>query len=250
MEKQSSESDDKIDADFSVCSGDVCNFKGENEKMNARSQVFELSVEGRQIEETVSSIFHTLLLQRTVGKFHYKQEGTYSIGTVGVEDVDCDFVDFTYVRVASDTLDHMIKKDIALFRDTLRSMDNPGSGQISLEFYQKKRGRWPFPPECIPWEVWTVKLDILTLNNESERQICREKLGEMLGERVITIADLMNRHDYVPKMPNQTELDLIFDTSLPDVQPYLFRISHQTTGPSQSSVGTTMRKFIKDTLAL
>lgn len=30
-------------------------------------------------------------------KFHYKQEGTYSIGTVGVEDVDCDFVDFTYV---------------------------------------------------------------------------------------------------------------------------------------------------------
>lgn len=38
----SSESDDKIDADFSVCSGDVCNFKGENEKMNARSQVFEL----------------------------------------------------------------------------------------------------------------------------------------------------------------------------------------------------------------
>lgn len=41
--------------------------------------------------------------------------------------------------------------------------------QISLEFYQKKRGRWPFPAECIPWEVWTVKLDILTLNNESGR---------------------------------------------------------------------------------
>lgn len=62
----------------------------------------------------------------------------------------------------------------------------------------------------------------------TERQICREKLGEMLGERVITIADLMNRHDYVPKMPNQTELDLIFDTSLPDVQPYLFRVCCQS----------------------
>ena len=46
----------------------------------------------------------------------------------------------------------------------------------------------------------------------------------MLGERVITIADLMNRHDYVPKMPNQTEQDLIFDTNFPDVQPYLFRV--------------------------
>ena len=30
-------------------------------------------------------------------QFHYKQEGSYSIGTVGMVDVDCDFVDFTYV---------------------------------------------------------------------------------------------------------------------------------------------------------
>ena len=58
----------------------------------------------------------------------------------------------------------------------------------------------------------------------SERQICREKLGEMLAERVFHITDIMNRHDYVPKMPNQTELDLVFDTSFPDVQPYLFRV--------------------------
>jgi autophagy-related protein 101 len=60
----------------------------------------------------------------------------------------------------------------------------------------------------------------------AERQICREKLGEMLGEKVFNIADLMNRHDYIPKMPNQTELDLIFDTNFPDVQPYLFKVRY------------------------
>ena len=38
--------------------------------------------------------------------------------------------------------------------------------QISLEFYQKKKARWPFAAECIPWEVWTVKLDIIELANE------------------------------------------------------------------------------------
>lgn len=183
-------------------------------------------------------------------QFHYTQEGSYSIGTVGIVDVDCDFVDFTYVRVGSDALDLTLKKEVSIFRDTLRSVDGPGSGQISLEFFQKKRARWPFPAECIPWEVWTVKLDILTLANENERQICREKLGEILSEKVIHIAGAMNKHEYVPKMPNQAELDLIFDTTIPDVQPYLFRMSHQTTGPSPSSVGTTMRKFIKDTLAL
>ena len=38
--------------------------------------------------------------------------------------------------------------------------------QISLEFHQKKRARWPFPAECIPWEVWTAKIDVLSLANE------------------------------------------------------------------------------------
>lgn len=55
------------------------------------------ALEGRQVEEAVSSLFHTLLFHRTLGKFHYKQEGNYCVGTVGYEDADCDFVDLTYV---------------------------------------------------------------------------------------------------------------------------------------------------------
>jgi autophagy-related protein 101 len=218
--------------------------------MNARSQIFEMTVEGRQIEEVVSSIFHTLLFHRTFGKFHYKQEGSYSIGTLGMEDVDCDFIDFTYVQVASDELVEDIKKEVTAFRDALRSSEELNSGQINVEFYQKKRTRWLLPTECIPWEVWTVKLDVITLANEHERQICREKVGELLSEKIHFITGAMNRHEYVPKMPNQSELDLVFDTSYTDIQPYLFKVWHQTNGPSGSSVGTTMRKFIKDTLAL
>ncbi len=219
--------------------------------MNARTQVFELSVEGRQIEEVVASLFHTLLFHRTLGKFHFKQASSYSVGTIGAVDNDCDFVDFTYVRVASEELDRVLKKEISAFRDALRNGDISNSGQISLEFYQKKPARWPFPSECIPWEVWTIKIDVLTLANEHERQICREKVGEILGEKVMAIAETMNKHEYVPKMPNQAELDLVFDASFTDVQPYLFKISYHTTGPStSSSVGNTMRKFIKDTLAL
>ena len=56
--------------------------------------------------------------------------------------------------------------------------------------------------------------------------MCREKLGELIGEKTLYIADIMNRHEYVPKMPNQSELDLIFDTTYIDVQPYLHRVSH------------------------
>jgi hypothetical protein len=57
------------------------------------------TVEGRQVDEAVASIFHTVLFHRSVGKFEYKQEGSYSVGTIGYEDVDCDFIDFTYVRI-------------------------------------------------------------------------------------------------------------------------------------------------------
>ena len=42
------------------------------------------------------------------------------------------------------------------------------------------------------------------------------------------IAESMNRPSYVPKMPNQPELDLIFDTSFVDIQPYLFKVIRHT----------------------
>ena len=47
----------------------------------------------------------------------------------------------------------------------------------------------------------------------------------MLSEKVMLVAEAMNRHEYMPKMPNESELDLVFDTSYTDVQPYLFRVN-------------------------
>ncbi|XP_043520124.1 autophagy-related protein 101 isoform X3 [Frieseomelitta varia] len=179
--------------------------------MNARTQLFELSMEGRQVDEAVASIFHSVLFYRSLGKFKYKQEG---------------------------------------FSEALRSTDSPGSGQISLEFFQKKKNRWPFQPECIPWEVWTVRLELIKLATEHERQICREKVGDLLTDKILYITEVMNRHDYLPKMPNQAELDLIFDTSYPDIQPYLFKLSFTTSSPSSTTMGNTMKKLIKETLSI
>lgn len=218
--------------------------------MNARSQIFELSVEGRQVEEVVLSLFHTLLFHRTLGKFHYKQEGSYSVGTIGYEDVDCDFVDITYVQCSSEALAATLKNEISAFSNDLLSNDSSRGGQISMEFYQKRTTRWPFAAECIPWEIWTIKLNLVTLSNEHERQLYREKMGEVIAEKILYIAEAVNRHDYVPKMPSQSELELIFDTNYTDVQPYLFKITYQTTVASNTTVGMTMRKLIKDTLSL
>ena len=66
--------------------------------------------------------------------------------------------------------------------------------------------------------------------------------------QVMYIAEVMNKHDYVPKMPSQADLELIFDTSYQDVQPYLFKISHATSMPTSPSMGTAVRRLIRDTL--
>nr|XP_010306722.1 PREDICTED: autophagy-related protein 101 [Balearica regulorum gibbericeps] len=225
--------------------------------MNCRAEVLEVSVEGRQGEAALAAgrqamlaVLHTVLLHRSTGKFHYKKEGTYSIGTVGTQDVDCDFIDFAYVRVSSEELDRALRKAVGEFKDALRNSGSDGMGQISLEFYQKKKSRWPFSDECIPWELWTIKVNVVNLANEQERQICREKVGEKLCEKIINIVEVMNRHEYLPKMPTQSEVDNVFDTSLKDVQPYLYKISYQITDSLGTSVTTTMRRLIKDTLAL
>ena len=39
--------------------------------------------------------------------------------------------------------------------------------QITLEFYQKKKSRWMFKPEEIPWEIWTIKIEQMQLSSEN-----------------------------------------------------------------------------------
>ncbi|XP_005106306.1 autophagy-related protein 101 [Aplysia californica] len=218
--------------------------------MNARSQVMELTVEGRQIEEVIHSLFHTILLHRTTGKYIYNKEKNFTIGHVKVQDVDCDFLDFSYVKLVSPELDTYLKKEVAQFRDMLRSSEGQHSGQISLEFYRKHKTRWLFQADNSPWEVWTIKLDVTNLSNENERLEFKAKLTEQMSEKVFSIIDIINRHEFVPRVPVREEEDTVFDTSFSDIQPYLFRIYHQTTGPSPNSVGLTMRKFLRGSFQL
>ena len=45
-----------------------------------------------------SSIYTDKKNFRALGKFSYQVESSYSIGTVGYQDVDCHAIDHTYVR--------------------------------------------------------------------------------------------------------------------------------------------------------
>ena len=74
---------------------------------------------------------------------------------------------------------------MAAFSNDLRrnsGTERGSAGQVSLEFYQKKK-RW-IGQEDIPWEVWTVRCELVHLVNEQERLRLQEKVGEMLSDKV------------------------------------------------------------------
>jgi autophagy-related protein 101 len=109
---------------------------------------------------------------------------------MGFNDVDCDFVDYTYVslenikkishqeitttkkyffikvQLNSNDLFSKLKREIDLFKESLK-LDE--SNKISLEFFTKKKRSWPlgFQSENIPWEIWTVKIELMQLSNEN-----------------------------------------------------------------------------------
>ena len=60
----------------------------------------------------------------------------------------------------------------------------------------------------------------------AERNAYRTSLGMAVGEKIMYTAEIMSRDQYVPKNPNQSDLDNIFDLSFPTVQPYLFKVSN------------------------
>lgn len=47
--------------------------------------------------------------------------------------------------------------------------------KISMEFFTRKKRSWPlnFQFENIPWEIWTIKFDVMELSNENGKEILK-----------------------------------------------------------------------------
>ena len=107
--------------------------------MNARSQLLELELEPRQVEEGILCLFHSVLFHRTTGKFSYKDSCSYHINALGYEDVDCDYIDHTYLRTHSATLTQLLATEVGNFGTELRAAGRGiGSGQGNKSLFALK----------------------------------------------------------------------------------------------------------------
>uniref|UniRef100_A0A2M4ARZ4 Autophagy-related protein 101 n=1 Tax=Anopheles triannulatus TaxID=58253 RepID=A0A2M4ARZ4_9DIPT len=217
--------------------------------MNARSHTFALRLEPCQLEEATASIFHTILFHRSLGKFRIIDRSSYTAGSLGYQEVDCRLIDLTYIRCNSQSLDQTVGRQLVAFSRQMHACGGSGSGgQISLEFYQRRRNRWhtyQTAASCFPWEVWSVQLELVELRDERERELCRDRLGDTLREMICGIVEAVGRDDYLPDVPCRNELHMVYDTSYPDVQPYLFQFRNTTQGVTVPSFGAAVGKTLQ-----
>ncbi|TKR76300.1 hypothetical protein L596_017459 [Steinernema carpocapsae] len=251
--------------------------------MNARTQHYQLTVELRQVKESVLCFMHTLLLHRSLGKFTYTLDNSYTLGSIGVTEVPCESIDVTYVRVNSPELKQQLEDQVNQFINDVTiaargianaecAKINDGifthgtdvlSANVKIEFFtKKKKSQWRFlstGDECAVWEIWELQLDIVKVQSTDGVALLREKVSDDLSTIVLSICSLINKGQYIPKMPNNADYPSVFDGSITDCQPYHYRILwpglaaqlQASHGDSSSNLlqNGFMKKILKDTLS-
>ncbi|CAD6192738.1 unnamed protein product [Caenorhabditis auriculariae] len=225
--------------------------------MNARQHELRLTVELRQVNDAVSCIFHSLLLHRTLAKFQFSTENNYTLGSLGLKEVDCDHIDLTYVRVNSEELAMRLDEDVRQFRSECCSVaERPNRPRF---LFQKQRrqsfGGWisgAATEDSAIWEQWKLILDVFRVDSNDELRRMRHTVADSLGDLVLSICTKINQPLYIPKMPSKSLVNDVFETRFSDCQPFLFQIKRQavpTLPQKPSFTQAAFQRIWKDVLS-
>lgn len=221
--------------------------------MNVRNHSIEIQCTLREVTDVAQTLVHSLIFFRTHGKFNYKHEGSYSVGTLGYEKAHCDQIDLSYIRCSSPPLVNRINSKISELVDRLT--ENALYATLMLEFYTKRPSRWPFNDSKYVWELWNIKIVITqpstnatttyTSGSAANSPYTNEqfnhhqqsngrylesevKTEDVLSQKLLDIIRIVNGDKCsLPQMPTQQNLSTVFDTSYSDLQPYLHNLSYK-----------------------
>ena len=131
--------------------------------MNTQTYTIDIGVDMGEVEDVCLCLLHTILFHRTQGKFSFLQpEGTFTIGTVGYRDTECQNIDCVFVQNDSSELDRHIRKEVANLMQEMHRTTGLKHLVLSLEFYEKKRAMWLFPSEQVSYTITDLFISSIT----------------------------------------------------------------------------------------
>ena len=96
----------------------------------------------------------------------------------------------------------------------------------------------------MPWEIWNLQVTERVVYGKNKIELAREKTALELDAKILSIVEAVGKHKVVPKEPERTNLQLVYDTTFPDVQPYLFKICYSfESRASFDSVEATVNRL-------
>lgn len=219
--------------------------------MNTRSHTIEIQCNYADVSDITRALVHSVIFFRTHGKFNYKHEGSYSIGTLGFERANSSNQLLSYIRCSSSLLVDRVNAKIEEF--VSRINESTISATFAIEFYTKRQSRWPFNDARIIWELWNFKIVLnqplsWQPSNDPNRQLdTSSRLEDTLSNKLLDIVLIVNDEKcHLPSMPTQANLNQVFDTSYSDLQPYLhtfsYRMNESSAGQSPLGGGTTSKQ--------
>ncbi|KAK4175976.1 hypothetical protein QBC36DRAFT_16107 [Triangularia setosa] len=141
------------------------------------------------VREVVRGILHTIFFMRF---FPSIQPTTR----------DCIGLELAYVPdSAIETLIDQRATSLARQLDAERSSGGGGRGQITVQFFEKKRRKtgWFGGDDEVCWESWTIKITVAEPKTESDRAKVRKATETTLHSTIMKIITYVNSHrDHIP----------------------------------------------------
>ncbi|EPE06156.1 hypothetical protein F503_02985 [Ophiostoma piceae UAMH 11346] len=176
--------------------------------MDQRPPTFEFTVEAfvdpSSVRDVVRGILHTIFFHRFFPSVRPR--------TRDVLDLTLPYIDDAELETLIDQRTAMLVRQLEEEKSAINSglgggggsgNSRGGRGQISIEFFEKRRKKaWYVMrggEEEVCWESWTVKVTVAEPRTESERAKVRQAMESTLLAAVMKIVTSVNTHkDHIP----------------------------------------------------
>lgn len=148
----------------------------------------DIFADAARVEEVVKAILHTIFFHRYF---------------TSISPLTRDLLDLTLPAIDDVDLETLIEQKTHALRRAIDSTHQPrGRGQISIQFFEKKRRKTYFfgkTEEEVCWEQWTLDVTLAHPRTESEVLKVRRAMSKSVEKAAYKIIAIVNRDkDHIP----------------------------------------------------